>query len=68
MDWLDAITAALAIVAVPLALRYSLAGRASRQGDADASAACDCLDHEHVFPQEEEPTQSGNPAAPKRAK
>lgn len=67
MEWLDAVTAALATVAIPLALRYPLTVLTSRQDDADASVACDCRNQEQVFPQVEEPTQSGNPASPKRA-
>ncbi|RFB70690.1 MULTISPECIES: hypothetical protein [unclassified Herbaspirillum] len=61
MDWLDAATAALAIIAVPLALRYPLRAK-------DDSAACDCTAtteitpaHPQVFPQEEEPTQERQP-------
>jgi len=64
MDWLDATTAALAIVAVPLALRYSLRTNEDRGAK---TAACDCAAiagteaadpaNRQDFPQEEEPTQ-----------
>jgi hypothetical protein len=75
MDWLDATTAALAIIAVPLALRYSL--RTNKDSDKDSgtdTAACDCAaatetkaaepaNHQD-FPQEEEPTQERQPHSP----
>jgi hypothetical protein len=71
MDWLDATTATLAIIAVPLALRYSL--RTNKDSDAE-TAACDCaataetkaaepVNHQD-FPQEEEPTQERQPDSP----
>jgi hypothetical protein len=71
MDWLDATTAALAIIAVPLALRYSL--RINKDSGAEI-AACDCAaatetkaaepaNHQD-FPQEEEPSQERQPDSP----
>jgi len=66
MDWLDATTAALAIIAVPLALRYPL--RAKDDSNTD-TAACDCTatadaKPPQIFPQEEEPTQERQPDSP----
>jgi len=68
MDWLDATTAALAIIAVPLALRYPL--RAKDDPSAETSV-CDCAattetqatepSRYQIFPQEEEPTQERQP-------
>jgi hypothetical protein len=71
MDWLDATTAALTIIAVPLALRYSL--RTNKNSGAE-TVACDCAaatdnklaeptNHQY-FPQEEEPTQERQPDSP----
>jgi len=68
MDWLDAATAALAIIVVPLAVRYPLRAKDDASSD---SAACDCTAmtqaepaHSQVFPQEEEPTQERQPDSP----
>ncbi|MFJ9450424.1 hypothetical protein [Herbaspirillum sp. NPDC101397] len=68
MDWLDATTAALAIIAVPLALRYSF--RTNKDSGAE-TAACDCAAatktkaaesvNRQDFPQKEEPTQERQP-------
>lgn len=72
MDWLDAATAALAIIALPLALRYPLRAK----GDSSIeTAARDCAAmtetkpaepvHPQIFPQEEEPTQERQPHPPR---
>jgi len=60
MDWLDAATAALAIIAVPLALRYPMRGK-------NDTVSCDCTaanpspDQSPTIPQEEEPPQERHP-------
>ncbi|ASU40383.1 hypothetical protein hmeg3_20185 [Herbaspirillum sp. meg3] len=67
MDWLDATTAALAIIAVPLALRFPLRGK-----EQDDIPPCDCTVKEtrvatktanqfQTIPQEEEPSQERQP-------
>jgi hypothetical protein len=68
MDWLDAMTAALAIIAVPLAFRYSVR---TNEDSGVETAACDCATSTETkaaepanrqdFPQEEEPTQERQP-------
>ncbi|MFL9879346.1 hypothetical protein PQR63_13190 [Herbaspirillum rhizosphaerae] len=67
MNWLDATTAALAIIAVPLALRFPLRGK-----EQDDVPSCECTVKEtkeatasanqfRTIPQEEEPSQERQP-------
>ncbi|WP_050477397.1 hypothetical protein [Herbaspirillum rhizosphaerae] len=67
MDWLDATTAALAIIAVPLALRFPL-----RTKEDSLPFSCDCTAKDvkdvadstgqyRTIPQEEEPAQERQP-------
>jgi len=62
MDWLNAVTAALAIVGVPLALRYPLQAWRSEQvpGQQD-EATCDCPSQPQPPLQEQQQAQSQFP-------
>jgi len=62
MDWLDATTAALAIIAVPLALRYPLHGK-DDAASCDSCDSCDCAatHRSPTIQQEEKSTPERHP-------
>lgn len=59
MDWLDLVTAALAIVVAPLALRNFL--HQANQAKHQEQAPCDCQSPPSSLPQEQEPPSERQP-------